>query len=1237
MPKNTSERIIDAGGAAYVPGAVGITVGGAARRGLHTLATVDGLGAEHSVFGLTAGQVLRATGAATAAFAAIADTDLPSTIVRTSRSLTAGAGLTGGGDLSADRSFAVGAGLGITVNADDVALTTPGSLTATSTNSSTGSHTHAIDSTIARSAITVTAGAGLTGGGDLSANRTLDVGAGTMITVNANDVAITAGANYQFVGTGAGTAAGWRNVSELAGAGLTHASGVLAVGAGLGITVNADDVALTTPGSLTATSTNSSTGSHTHAIDATIARSAITLTAGAGLTGGGDLTANRTFAVGAGLGITVNADDVALTTPGSLTATSTNSSTGSHTHAIDATIARAAITLTAGAGLTGGGDLNANRSFAVGAGLGITVNADDVALTTPGSLTVSTTNSSSGSHTHAITSSANPGAAASILASDASGYLRLVRLGLGVAPSYALDVSGDIRLTGSLYADGGIVDFGTDSLVEDATNLKVLGAKPVLLAQTIQASGWSITTAGGATFAGDMAVGSTVFTVNVAGTRVGINRTPDAQFSLDVAGAIRGDYLVGKHAIQLSNAVAICHFDGPAPNNLDFTGTTHSHLGVEASTITGGVIFRPGRFGKAVQLAVATTNLIRYGSFEVDTDANGRADGWSSDTQAGGAATLSRVTGLYGSYAQRVVYVSTSASADLYTAEVLTANTTYTVSFWYRCSGTSRYRLYNYATTANILAETTLTESAATWRRQIYTFTTAASPAGNQSVGLLFYLNSGWFEIDGVQIEALAYATPYCDGSLGTGHSWSGTAFASTGSRTAASVVFSSMVNRAAWTVAGWFRTTIAENDSAATTDRRPTFIQVGQPGGYASTAELRVYGTDTTIELATRNVAGTETIADPVADLGYAAGEWIFLALSYDGDKHRVYAGKAGSGTMSESVGASLAANYGTGAALALYFGNAPGFDLLDDLIVLDYAADAKLIRAIYESDAPVFVESSVAFYRSPSPAPIWVDEFGLWAKSASGNAILGVYAGDPLRVATSKAWGGIDLGDNDVLIGRSTNGYVHWDDSAQTLNVAGTITAQAGSITGALTLGASGGIYQGSGTFASPTTGLKIWNDSGTGRIGGYNGGTLQWYAGTDGKLYATGGQVGGWTLGSNSLTGTNIALGSTGYITVGSSNTVVKIDSTSPSELFWIGHANYSSAPFKVSPQGDLFTNGATFMEVGSTPTSTLTQDTMAQVYLKGDKLIIRFDNGGTARYKYLALNDTGVTWVHTTTAP
>ena len=105
------------------------------------------------------------------------------------------------------------------------------------------------------------AGAGLTYNSGV-----LDVGAGTLLTVAADSVGITAGSTYQYIGTGGGTAAAWQNLSGLAGAGLTHTTGVLAVGAGSGLTVNADDVALTTPGTLTVSSTNSASGSHTHAV-----------------------------------------------------------------------------------------------------------------------------------------------------------------------------------------------------------------------------------------------------------------------------------------------------------------------------------------------------------------------------------------------------------------------------------------------------------------------------------------------------------------------------------------------------------------------------------------------------------------------------------------------------------------------------------------------------------------------------------------------------------------------------------------------------------------------------------------------------------------------------------------------------------------------------------------------------------------------------------------------------------
>lgn len=91
-------------------------------------------------------------------------------------------------------------------------------------------------------------------------------------------------------------------------------------------------------------------------------------------------------------------------------------------------------TITEGAGLAGNTyDLSANRTLALG---------------TPSSLSVSSLTSVSGTtHSHAVASSSNPGAAASLLASDASGFLQLARLGIGVAPTQPLQVNGNVLIS----------------------------------------------------------------------------------------------------------------------------------------------------------------------------------------------------------------------------------------------------------------------------------------------------------------------------------------------------------------------------------------------------------------------------------------------------------------------------------------------------------------------------------------------------------------------------------------------------------------------------------------------------------------------------------------------------------------------------------------------------------------------------------------------------------------------
>jgi len=61
-----------------------------------------------------------------------------------------------------------------------------------------------------------------------------------------------------------------------------------------------------------------------------------------------------------------------------------------------------------------------------------------------------------------------------------------------------------------------------------------------------------------------------------------------------------------------------------------------------------------------------------------------------------------------------------------------------------------------------------------------------------------------------------------------------------------------------------------------------------------------------------------------------------------------------------------------------------------------------------------------------------------------------------------------------------------------------------------GVMTIGTGGEIRQGTGALGTDYTGLRVWRESGIGRIGGYNNNVVQWSANTLGKMEAGGGKV-------------------------------------------------------------------------------------------------------------------------------
>jgi hypothetical protein len=154
--------------------------------------------------------------------------DLENAFVSQNTLVIAGDGLTGGGALSGNVTLSVlsvNSALDVSFEGVEVVLAVPSGLQISS------------GLMIADS---------LAGNGLTIASKVLNVGAGTLISVGADTVGLANGsAQYQVPVTGANPyTPAYTALSSFAGGGLLFSGGVFVVGAGSGITVNADDVAL---------------------------------------------------------------------------------------------------------------------------------------------------------------------------------------------------------------------------------------------------------------------------------------------------------------------------------------------------------------------------------------------------------------------------------------------------------------------------------------------------------------------------------------------------------------------------------------------------------------------------------------------------------------------------------------------------------------------------------------------------------------------------------------------------------------------------------------------------------------------------------------------------------------------------------------------------------------------------------------------------------------------------------
>jgi hypothetical protein len=266
-------------------------------------------------------------------------------------------------------------------------------------------------------------------------------------------------------------------------------------------------------------------------------------------------------------------------------------------------------------------------------------------------------------------------------------------------------------------------------------------------------------------------------------------------------------------------------------------------------------------------MAEYTVNLCTNPSIETNST------GWSG--YSSGTVSRSATQALFGSYSLAVTAGAANRGAQI-TVTGLTAFSGHTLSAWVYCDSAITIKLGGTDNIDKDHGDTTASIPAATWTRVTRTITTDA----HTSVILRIYsTTAATFYVDGVQVENKNYATAYADGSLGgynasgawfasgNGHSWTGTAHASTTVRSEGRLLYQQSGNFG--TLTGTLMCWVKFD---ATGISRTIFT--GSTNG-----SLAVVAGTSTIEVAQRNVGTVLSVAQT-----WTAETWYHVAVTGEG-----------------------------------------------------------------------------------------------------------------------------------------------------------------------------------------------------------------------------------------------------------------------------------------------------------------------------------------------------------------
>ncbi|WP_051544680.1 MULTISPECIES: phage tail-collar fiber domain-containing protein [unclassified Halomonas] len=284
--------------------------------------------------------------------------------VQQSRQINTGAGLSGGGNLSANRTLSLDNATITSLSRADSAVQPARTITTGDGLSGGGNlsanRTLSVDSSVVRTSRAINTGTGLSGGGNLSANRTLSLDKATITSLSRADSAVQP-ARTITAGDG------------LSGGGNLSANRTLSLDKATITSLSRADSAVQPARTITAGDGLSGGGSlsanRTLSVDSSVVRTSRAINTGTGLSGGGNLSANRTLSLDNATIASLSRADSAVQPARTITTGDGLSGGGNlsanRTLSVDSSVVRTSRVINTGTGLSGGGNLSANRTLSL--------------------------------------------------------------------------------------------------------------------------------------------------------------------------------------------------------------------------------------------------------------------------------------------------------------------------------------------------------------------------------------------------------------------------------------------------------------------------------------------------------------------------------------------------------------------------------------------------------------------------------------------------------------------------------------------------------------------------------------------------------------------------------------------------------------------------------------------------------------------------------------------------------